>query len=190
MIKFKEYKTGILPYDRGHYIDFLDDDFNSSTKWQAVSLQMKSDRVNTLSNFIKVFSLIFRSVVIKLDNGFSWIINHDDKDMSWFPNENDNLETLRRIFKTNNIKYNFKGVLILDKEELLDITQDIMSYPYILLYKNLDISHSELQFIIKITSHLTIDLLSTDKELLRKIIDENSTNDIILKEYRGTTLWT
>lgn len=189
-MKFKENNTGIYPYDREHYIDFLDDDFDSETEWSAVSLQMNSDGRNSLSKFVEVFGLIFKDVILKLDNGVSWIINHDDKDMNWVLNDNDNLEALRTVFKQNNVQDTFRGSLILEKDDLLELSQNLISYPYLLSYKNLDISHGKLQFIIKITSHLTIDLLSMDKELLRKIVNENSSNEIIIKEYRGTSLWT
>ncbi len=190
-MKFIENFEELLPYNREHYIDFLDDDFDAETKWCAVSLQINSENGETsLSKFVDVFGLIFKNVVLKLDNGVSWIINHDDKDMNWFLNDKDNLEALRTVFKINNVQDTFKGSLILEKENLLELAQDLISYPYVLSYKNLDISHSKLQFIIKITSHLTIDLLSTDKEVLRKIVKENSSSKIIIKEYRGTSLWT
>jgi len=191
MIKFKENIKEMLPYDRVHYIDFLDDCFNSETKWCAVSLQMDSENgENGLSKFIDIFGLIFKNLILQLDNGVSWIINHDDKDMRWFLNDMNNLEALRGIFKQNNVQDSFKGSLILEKVDLLQLAQDIISYPYVLSYKNLDISHGKLQFIIKVTSHLTVDLLSMDKELLQKIVNENSSNKIIIKEYRGTSLWT
>jgi len=189
MIKFIENFEEMLPYDREHYIDFLDDDFDSETKWCAVSLQMNSENgENSLSKFVDVFGLIFKDIILKIDNGVSWIINHDDKDMNWFLNDKDNLEALRTVFKQNNVQDTFRGSLILEKDDLLELSEDLISYPYVLSYKNLDISHGKLQFIIKITSHLTIDLLSMDKELLRKIVNKNGSNEIIVKEYRGTSL--
>jgi len=189
MIKFIDNFEEMLPYDREHYIDFLDDDFDSETKWCAVSLQMNSENgKNSLSKFIDIFGLIFKDVILKLDNEVSWIINHDDKDMMWFLNDKDDLESLRTVFKQNNVQNTFRGSLILEKDALLELAHDLISYPYVLSYKNLDISHSKLQFIIKITSHLTIDLLSMDKELLRKIVNESSSSKIIIKEYRGTSL--
>lgn len=191
MIKFKENIKEMLPYDRDHYIDFLDDCFNSETKWCAVSLQMDSENgENSLSKFIDIFGLIFKNLILQLDNGVSWIINHDDKDLRWFLNDMNNLEALRAIFKQNNVQDSFKGSLILEKVDLLELAQDIISYPYVLSYKNLDISHGKLQFIIKITSHLTIDLLSMDKVLLQKIVNEIRSNKINIKEYRGASLWT
>ena len=64
MIKFIENFKEMLPYDREHYIDFLDDDFDSETKWCAVSLQMISENgENSLSKFVDVFGLIFKNVI-------------------------------------------------------------------------------------------------------------------------------
>ena len=57
-----------------------------------------------------------------------------------------------------------------------------------LFYMNIDISHVELPFIIKISDHLNIDLLSTDKEFLKGIVNSNASNDFILKLYNGTSL--
>lgn len=189
MIKFIENSEELLPYDREHYIDFLDDDFDSDTKWCAVSLQLNNEEEKiSLTQFIDVFKSIFINIVLKLNNGFSWIVNHDDKDMKWFINDKDNLESLRTVFKQNNIPDTFKGSLNLEKDDLLELAQDLISYPYVLSYKDLDVSHGKSQFIIKITSHLTVDLLSMDKELLRKVVSENTSDNIIVKEYRGTSL--
>ncbi len=189
MIKFKENNKDLLPYDREHYIDYLDDDFDAETEWCAVSIQMSSeDEKNDLSKFIDVFEVIFKNVILQLDNGVSWIINHDDKDMKWFLNNKNNLEALRTVFKNNDVQDTFIGSLILEKDELLELTQDLISYPYVLSYKDLDISHSKKPFIIKITSHLTIDLLCMDKELLKKIVNKNTPESVIVKAYRGTSL--
>ena len=51
------------------------------------------------------------------------------------------------------------------------------------------ISNSEIQFVIKVSDHKCIDLLSTDKELLRKVVGEVTTNNFNVKEYKNTTLW-
>jgi hypothetical protein len=77
-----------------------------------------------------------------------WIVNHDDKDWKWFPNDEDNTTSLRTLFKCNNIPYSFKGALTFTTDDLLKFSRELISYPYTifnkegLLYSNLDISHS------------------------------------------------
>jgi len=195
MIEFIEKIQEILPYDRERYIDFLDDEFEGPTEWCGVSFQLVGkEREVGLEKFIRNYENLFRSIVLKLDRDSFWIINHDDKDLKWFPNEEDNLTSLRSLFKQNKIPNAFIGALIFMRGDLLKFSKDLISYPFAvfseegLLYKNLDISHSELQFIIKISGHWNIDFLSTDKALLRKIVDENSSNSFCIKEYRGTSL--
>jgi hypothetical protein len=196
MIEFKKVINKILPYNREQYFDFLDDDCDSQSYWYAVSFQIKSrdERQVDIKN-VDVFESLFKNLILKLDNNSCWIVNHDDKDLKWFPNDEDNLTSLRTLFKQNIVPNTFIGALIFTKDDLLKFAKDLISYPYTvfnkegLLYKNLDISHSELQFIIKTTGHLTIDLLSTDKELLRKVINDNSSSYFNIKEYRGTSLW-
>lgn len=195
MIEFEENVNELLPYDREHYIDFLDDDFNSFTEWNAVSLQLDNKRKNVnLTEYVAVFEPVFKNVIKKLDMGSVWVINHDDKDLYWFPNKENNLTSLRKLFKQKKVPNKYRGAIIFVKDDLLELAKDLLSYPVALfgkdgfLYKNLDISHGKLKFIIKITGHLTLDLLSMDKELLKKIINENSSDDFHIIEYRGTSL--
>lgn len=80
------------------------------------------------------------------------------------------------------------------KNELLEYSKDIIAYPYSVTgkkswYKDLNISHGQLPFIIKISGHLNIDFRSTSKDLLRKVVDENSSDIFIIKQYRGTSLY-
>jgi hypothetical protein len=195
MIEFKENIQEALPYDRGKYIDFLDDDFESSTEWCGVSFQLDSkEKEIGIAKFVENYESLLKNVILKLDNGAFWIINHDDKDLNWFPNDENNLTSLRRLFKQNNVPNTFRGALILMKDDLLRFSKDLISYPFAvfneegLLYKNLDISHSELQFIIKISGHWNIDFLTTDKKLLRQVVNENSSSIFSVKQYRGCSL--
>ncbi len=197
MIKFEKNIKKLLPYNRRHYYEFWDEDFNSFTEWNGVSFQLKGiseEKDIGLTMFIENYAMLFNNIVSQLDNGSFWIVNHDDKDLKWFPNEENNLCELRTLFKQNNIPNSFKGALIFTKVDLLKFSNDILSYPFAifdeesLLYKNLDISHGELPFIIKISGHFNIDLLTTDKELLKKVVNENTASEFIIKEYRGTFL--
>jgi hypothetical protein len=197
MIEFKKNFEEVLPYDRQQYLDFFDGDAESKVKWYGVSFQLphagEGKNIN-LKEFVEVYDSLFKNVVLKLNNGSCWIVNHEDKDLAWFPNDSDNLTQLRAIFKQNDISNTFKGALIIWMDDLLKISKDLISYPYAVLnkngflYKDLNISHGELQFIIKISGHLNIDFLSTDKGLLREIVNENSSNPFSVKEYRGTSL--
>ena len=101
---------------------------------------------------------------------------------------------MRTLFKQNGIPNKFKGALVFTKDDLLQFAKDLISYPFAvfnekgLLYKNLDVSNGKLEFIIKISGHLNIDLLSTDKDLLKEAVKANASNDFILKPCRGTSL--
>lgn len=196
MIVFQKNVQKVLSYDREQYIDFLNDDVPPSIKWYGVSFQLPGvfeGKDIGLSKFMETYEGWFENIISILDNGLNWIVNHDRKGWNWFPNGKNNLTSLRTLFKERNIPNSFKGALIFTKDDLLKFSKDLISYPYSvfdkkgLLYSNLDISHSELPFIIKISGHLTIDLLSTDKILLRKITEENSSSVFIVRKYRGTS---
>jgi hypothetical protein len=195
MIEFKKNFTKMLPYDRDQYIKFLFDEPNSSIKWFGVSFQLNERETEiNLTEFIKIYQPWLKEVILGFNQHSSWIVNHDKKDLAWFPNNEDNLKSFRNLFKQNNVSNKFKGALIFSKDDLLELSKDLISYPYAvfdedgLFYMNIDISHRELPFIIKISDHLNIDLLSTDKEFLKRIVNANAFNDFILKPYRGTSL--
>ncbi|KQT25878.1 hypothetical protein ASG22_04035 [Chryseobacterium sp. Leaf405] len=187
MIEFNTEVKKLLPYDRKQYL--------SLKRWYGVSFQLSNnEREITLMEFVNNYEIFFKSLVEQLDSGYSWIVNHDYVDKNWFPNEDDTLESLRDLFRQNNIPNTFKGALIFTKDDLLKMTKDLILYPSAvfkqkeILYTDIDISNNTLQFVIKISGHLNIDLLSTDKELLRKIVNNNSSAKFNIIEYRGTKL--
>jgi len=94
--------------------------------------------------------------------------------MKWFIDDEHTLISLQALFKSNNIDNFYQGSLLCMKEDLFTLSKDLISYPYILSYKNVDISHSTLPFVIKITNHLTVDLLSTTESLLKEVINDKT----------------
>ena len=196
MIKFEKDVKKLLPYDRKQYIKFLNNDA-APICWYGMSFQLPGvyeGKEIELSHFLRVFEALFESVISKLDNGSFWIVNHEDKDLDWFPNNDNNLIQLRALFKEGNVPNTFSGALVFTKKDLLDLTRDIICYPYTVfqkegyLYKDLNVSHAELQFIIKISGHLNIDFLSQNRTLLQEIVTANTSSDFVLKPYSGTFL--
>lgn len=189
MIEFKKKVKELLPYDRKQYI--------SRKEWFGISFQLPGvfeGKDIGLEVYLEAYEDWFKSIICKLDNNSQWIVNQDFIDEDWLPNKQNNLKILRSLFKQNSIPNTFTGAIIFMKDDLLKFSKDLISYPYAvfnkkeLLYNNLDISHNELPFVIKISGHLNIDFLSTDIELLRKVVNENSSSCFIVKEYRGTSL--
>jgi hypothetical protein len=189
MIEFKTEIKEILPYDRKQYLLFK--------KWYGVSFQLPGifeGKDIGLDVYLKAYEDWFKSIINQLDNESHWIVNHDYIDKNWFPNEDNTLTSLRDLFKTNSIPNTFIGALIFSKDDLLRFTRNLISYPHAvfdqkeILYNDIDISNSKIPFVIKVSGHLNIDLLSTDKELLKKIVNSNAADNFIIKEYRGTKL--
>lgn len=194
MVTFNRKFPKTLPYDRKKYIDFLEND--NPTEWFGVSFQLPGGfegREIGITEFLEKYETWFKNLITKLDSDSSWIVNHDDKDMDWFPNNDDNLPSLRALFKKYNIPNNFRGALLFPKDDLLEYTRDLLSYPTGvfsedgLLYKDLDISHGELPVIIKINAHWCIDILSTDKDWLRETLNKNNVQ-FIARIFRSASL--
>jgi hypothetical protein len=197
MIEFNKSVKKALPYNRRKYLEFWDDECDLPTEWNGVSIQLpgaSEGKVGSLTEFVEAYKGLFKNVVLKLDNGSSWIVNHDKKDLDWFPNDEDNLTALRALFKQNNIPNAFRGALVFTKDDLLKFSGELISYPSAVFnqdgfyYASLDISLGELPFIIKIYGRFSIDLLSTNKELLKEVIKENSSSLFIVREFRGSSL--
>jgi len=196
MVKFEKSISQLLPYDREQYIAYFDEDdhtFDGKTVWHAVSLQqgkIKDEKLyqaseEIVTKCIDVLEESFRKIISRLDQGLPWIVNHDDKDLRWFNKEDNTMMKMRRLFEQSNIPISFIGCLIFSKEGLLDFARELITYPYILSYKNLDVSHSKLPFVIKMTGHLTLDLLSTDKALLTNILNDDTFDSFLKITYRS-----
>ena len=194
MIEFKRDFEKILPYNREKYIDYLADAADSSVKWYGGSFQapaITDQKDVSLQHYLEMYEPLFKNIVLQLDNGASWIVNHDDKNLPWFPNEYDNLPYLRTLFKKNNVLNTYEGALVFSTLDLVKYSKELISYPFTVtgkkdfLYKNLDISNNKLQTIIKISGHLNIDFLSTEQLIFEKIINADFANGFVVKEYRG-----
>jgi hypothetical protein len=203
MVEFKKNIKTLLPYDREVYIDYLGYEFYKYPKWYGVSFQLPGGfegREIGLTEYLEAYENWFKNIILQLDDNTYWIVNHDTKDMDWFPYEEDTLTSLRALFKQNSIPNKFKGAIVFTTRELLEFTRDLITYPFALfkkdsllynegfLYNDLDISHGTLPLIIKISHHSDIDLLSTDTELLKKVVNENSPDHFILRNYNGISL--
>lgn len=193
MIEFKRDVEKILPYNRKNYLGYqADTDF--SVKWYGVSFQLveiADQKDASFQRYLEMYEPLFKNIVLDFDNCSSWIVSHDIKGLPWFPNEFDNLSDLRTLFKRNDILNTFKGAVIFSTPDLIVYSKELVSYPYAVtgrkgvLYRDLDISHSELPAIIRISGHLNIDFISTEETIFRKIRHADFARGFVVKEYRG-----
>ena len=195
MIQFTKDIASQLPYDRKQYRAYFDEDdntFDRNTSWHAVSLQQEEIRDEKLyqvspevvKNCVAKLEKGFNKMITQLDHGLPWIINHDDKDLAWFNKEDTTIPKMREFFTQNKIPISSTGCLIFATTDLHDFARELITYPYVLSYNNLDISHSKLQFIMKVTGHLTLDFLSTDQALLTGILNDDVFEGFLKIPYR------
>lgn len=202
MIEFKKNVKKLLPYDRKNYINYLNwkEAINSPTyvKWYDYLFRLPGVSTDVdiiepnVPKFLKAYEPWFENVILQLDTGSPWIVNHSKRNGDWLPNKQRNLIQLRALFEERDIPNTFRGAITFSKEDLLKYAKDIISYPYAVIngkkwhYSNLDISHAELPFIITTRPFLYMNILSTDKKLLKKVVKENSSSSFdIIENYRN-----
>jgi hypothetical protein len=197
MIGFEKHVSPALPYDRHSYLSYFDEDDDTVDRniiWHAFSLQLaeiRNDQLykapeQTVVNCINHLEISFKKMISGIDQSLPWIVNHDDKDLPWFNEDGNTMPELRKLFKQNNVPLSFVGCLTFDRDDLLNLARELITYSYILSYKNLDISHGKLPLVVKFTGHLTLDLLSTDKALLTKILNDNAFDVFLKIPYRSS----
>jgi len=89
MIEFNRRVKKALPYNRLHYLNFWNEDVVSPTQWYGVAIQLPGayeGKVRSLAEFVESYKELLENVISNLDNGSSWVVNHDQEDMNWFPN--------------------------------------------------------------------------------------------------------
>lgn len=188
MIKFIKKYSNLLPYSKKRYKDYLDDDINDDDleeKWYGYSIQMPQDDC-TLSNAVNIFTPILRDIILSFGLNTAWIISHEYKDMEWFNKyiKEDKLPILWNLFLKNDVVYPFKGGIKMDSNVLLSCIKNLIEYAPILSYKNIDISNMKVPLIIKLTDHITLDLLSNDEDLLNKHMTMLNTAGLKIIKYR------
>ena len=195
MIIFEKNVEKILPYNREQYLNFLYDASTSSVKWYGLSFQINgNEEPVSLMEYINSYESFFKELILNLKNKSNWIVNLEDENCDWFPNNANNLPSLRSLFRERNILGTYRGALLFTEEDLLKYTKDLILYTYVaskrkgLLYRNINISHEKLPLVIKTTGPCDIDVLSSDEMLLKEIFDQYSQYPFIIKKYRGTLL--
>lgn len=200
-VSFKKNVQVLLPYKRIQYITYINGNILPRTKWYGVSFQLSSEEHNIsrgvnfgLLKFIENYEALFKKVISEFDNGSWWIITHDKYDDFWLPNNDRTLPRLRALFVQHHIPNKFKGAILLKKSKLFSLANEILSYPSGIfsrektMYTDLDISHNKLPLVIKISSHLNVDFLSTNKEILQHIVNTNHSSLFNIKQNNGTSL--
>lgn len=170
MIYFKNDYSQSLPYNQYDYCIYLIGEEETQFKWFGMSIQNLNCKDDNDCK-LKSMADVFKTIINEFDDGNTWIINHDRKDMPWFPElEKDvKLPKLREIFRQNKISESFIGAIVATKNIILDVSSELASYPFLLSYQNIDVSHEFLPVIIKLTDHLSVDIISTENSLLERI---------------------
>ncbi|MBX2906664.1 MAG: hypothetical protein KF744_11540 [Taibaiella sp.] len=185
MIEFAPLPEKILPYDRSSYIAYLSDEVDS--EWQGVSFQIDSSRGHvSQEGALAEYKNLTENTIQQFDGEDHWVVNHDDKDLAWLRAGSERLAALSAAFSSNGVAGNFTGALIVDKNQLIGLLDDLILYPYMLSYKNIDISHGKIPFVIKISSHFNVDLLTPDKKLLQTIAGRVSLPIFKVLNYSGS----
>ena len=195
MVVFRKDVSQRLPYDRDKYMAYFDEDndtFDRNVIWHGVSLQQTEIRNESLyqvsdavvTNSIDCLEKVFKEIMSSLDQGLPWVVNHDDLDLPWFREKGNTMPKMRDLFRQMDIPISFVGCLLFSTDDLGELARELTTYSYILPHKNLDVSHSKLPFVMKLTGHLTLDLLSTDMALITKILDDGIVDYFLKIPYR------
>ncbi|MDQ2772977.1 MAG: hypothetical protein M3Y54_21030 [Bacteroidota bacterium] len=190
----------LLPYNRNRYFRYLHSDADSHTPWYGASFQLTSEAHNIsqginfgLPKFLDHYEPFFKELVAQFDDGLCWIVTHDKYDDVWLPNDEPTLPALRALFTQHRVPNTFRGALRLTKQEVLAFAPELLSYPAGIfsrkrsMYSNVDVSHSKRPIVIKISSHLNVDFLSTDQALVQVVVKNHRSPVFTIKPYTGTS---
>ncbi|HTM65816.1 MAG TPA: hypothetical protein VL093_05835 [Flavipsychrobacter sp.] len=135
MIKFEKDVQSMLPYNRQQYIDWFDDDVESSTQWFGVSFQLGDNMLKTFTaeqfarlktellkastvEIVKIYRPLVENIISAFSENSEWIVSHDDEDLAWFREEGETLPWLRALFRQHKVPNMFKGALVFDVVEV------------------------------------------------------------------------
>lgn len=175
-----------LKFDHTDYQIFLDEDDQSKNNWYAVSIQLDNSSLQEIGEMYMRLKNLFSMLIANVESETVWYILHDDKILPWFISEKESkrFPKILSILKCDNKEYYDKGIFICSTAQLESLCSEIVRYPSELSYKNIDCINSKTNIILKTTSHLTLDLISTNEETLKIYCNKiKSVKGIIIKKY-------
>jgi hypothetical protein len=91
-------------------------------------------------------------------------------------------------FLLNKINYDFEGGLELSTNEFVDIFNDLIMYPFDQRY-DIFVSKKNIPFVIQLNQHYEVVILSTEIELIKRIInDDNFPKLFMVRVANGTAI--
>lgn len=168
-----------LTFNYSDLMAFLDYDERSKEAWYGISIQI--DENQFFPDNYKLLQEIFATIVNLKDifKQSDWYILHDYKLMRWFFKGNHRpFPKLSKILTTNGLSVKAKRIINCNTDELLFLSDEIVSYPSIVHYPDLNIISAAGNLILKSTAHITIDVITTDSDLSLFIKKK-------IKEYKG-----
>lgn len=164
MAKFIEIKDIDWKFNFQDYLRFLDDDDISSGKWYGISIQY-NDAIRNVD-----LVQIFNRIVCDLNNEL-WLVKHDDKLLPWFPyiDELESFPKIRGLFFSHEKPIISNEIIEMSQEELGYFAEELSIYPYKLSYKNIDCISRDNGIVLKWTSHMTLDVISTSPAFIDEV---------------------
>ena len=173
-----------LPIQYKDYLSWLDEN-GDAYRYKVLSTSncqiRRRDDWNTLGREIydrkKVDELAETTCeIIKDLNLDSFIAEHEYCRAVWFPEyfvfNNDNRQSFdftRQMFDESETK-NFSGVLrISDGKEAKEFIVNFIDYPFLFRYRNIDLISDEVALVIKFNSHLSVNYISQNQNILDRI---------------------
>lgn len=106
----------------------------------------------------------------------AFIARHEDRVARWFPSELQQIQTVGKALgwaksHTPEIDpHSFDGGWEIDGE-VRDFIAAFIDYPFLLRYANIDLVSCQVELVVKITHHLDIQFISSDRDLVARIAE-------------------
>ena len=187
MYKFKKNlnlynnKKLLANFDIDDYQNFMrfKDSNQLINNWFGVSIQLfGSQNVEisdeTICKFHYAFEKFLNSYTNLIDK---WLIQpfNYKKIFSWFNSDKKfpslKLSKIKEAFNQYDIVYSFKGAIETNNEGLINLFDSLMLYPIVLKGSDIEIFNLDMPFVILLNQHYTIDLISTDENIIENFIN-------------------
>ena len=154
---------------RYHYIATMNVDIRPKEQWNEKGREIYDrDRLHQHAEYIN-------HIIHELEL-YDFVIQHEYSPSIWFPTPiiagkpiDDKIQFVQSI-NTDNIDINsFSGGFKLEGEPYTFL-KTFVDYPFLLRYKNIDIFSTQVDLVVKIGHHLSIDFVTLNKTFMSRII--------------------
>lgn len=149
------------------YKKLLDGEELTEVEWYGICL-IPTSRNSTNEKKFSILYIVFKEIVKYINKEDNWNIRHEYKILPWFSNLEDSMlfPKITKSLNYNMVDYSNKSIIKCNTEDMDYLVEEIVKYPSVLEYKDIECINDEQNLILKVNHHINLFLYTTSQPVI------------------------